>query len=193
MRKIIAAFQLSLDGFIEGPNGELDWIESWEDDFGLMDEVDTCVLGGGMYPGYEAYWSAILADPQQPLALSGKTPTEGEIAYAAFAHRTPHLVLSRTLDTVSWKNTRIVRDLDEIAALKQQPGKAIHAVGGASLFTSLLERDLVDELRLVVHPVLLGAGKALFGGNIERKRLLQRAAGRLPSGSVRLNYAVSRA
>ena len=66
MRKIIAAMQMSLDGLIEGPNGEVDWIENWEDSYDLMAQVDTCVLGGGMYPGYEQYWTAILADPQAP-------------------------------------------------------------------------------------------------------------------------------
>lgn len=68
MRKVVAAMQLSLDGCIEGLNGELDWIENWEDSHGLMAQVDTCVLGAGMYPGYEQYWSAVLADPSAPLS-----------------------------------------------------------------------------------------------------------------------------
>ena len=55
MREIIAALQVSIDGFIEGPHGELDWVETWEDPFGLSSRVDTCVLGAGMYPGYEHF------------------------------------------------------------------------------------------------------------------------------------------
>jgi hypothetical protein len=58
MRKLIAALQVSLDGLIEGPNGELDWIGDWEDTFDLLSEIDVLVLGGGMYPGYEQYWMA---------------------------------------------------------------------------------------------------------------------------------------
>ena len=131
-RRIIAALEVSLDGLIEGPDGEVDWIGSWEDSFGLLPEIDTLVLGGGAYPGYEQYWLGILANPQGVQPLTGKVPSQSEVAYARFADTTPHLVLSRTLDTVAWKTTRIVRDVADIGALKQQPGKAIHAVGGAS-------------------------------------------------------------
>jgi dihydrofolate reductase len=63
VRKIIAALQTSLDGLIEGPNGELDWVESWEDPFDLLSQVDAFILGRGMYAGYEQYWGAVLADP----------------------------------------------------------------------------------------------------------------------------------
>jgi dihydrofolate reductase len=59
MRKIISAFRISVDGFIEGPEGEMDWVESWEDAFNLTPQVDTCILGGGMYPGYEQYWMSL--------------------------------------------------------------------------------------------------------------------------------------
>ena len=82
MKKIICAMQVSLDGYIEGPAGELDWIENWEDSYGLMAQVDTCVLGAGMYPGYEQYWSAVLDAPDAPLPFAGKTATAGEIALA---------------------------------------------------------------------------------------------------------------
>jgi hypothetical protein len=94
-RKIIAALQISLDGFIEGPDGDVGWIESWEDSFDLLPEIDTCVLGGGMYPGYEEYWLAIMAEPERPVPLTGKIPSRGEVEYARFADRTPHVVLSR--------------------------------------------------------------------------------------------------
>ena len=96
----------------------------------------------GMYPGYEQYWGAILANPEGILPFTGKVATKGEIAYAQFAERTPHIVLSRTLDKVAWKNTRIVRDVEEIRRLKQQPGKDMHAVGGATLVGSLINAAL---------------------------------------------------
>lgn len=187
-RRIIAALQVSLDGFIEGPDADVDWIGSWEDSFDLLPEIDTCVLGGGMYPGYEQYWLAILADPGSALPLTGKVPSKGEVAYARFADRTPHVVLSRTLDTVGWKTARIVRDVAAIRALKRQPGKHIHAVGGASLVSSLMNEDLVDELRLTVHPVVLGRGKPLFGGVTARHRLELLHAKPLTGGRVALAY-----
>src|SRR5215475_6584709 len=113
MRKIIAALVVSVDGFIEGPNGELDWVDTWEDPFDLLPQIEG-ILGRRMYPGYEQYWSAILANPEGILPFTGKVATKGEITYARFAARTPHIVLSRALDNVAWKNTRIVRDVEEI-------------------------------------------------------------------------------
>jgi dihydrofolate reductase len=189
MRKLIAAFRVSLDGFVEGPNGEVDWVDAWDDTFDLMPQVDAMVLGGGMYPEYERYWSAVHADPQSVLPGTGKPATAGEIEYARFAHATPHVVLSTTLDSVSWETTRIVRDVEEIRALKEQPGKDIYAVGGPTFVSSLMNRGIVDELRLDVHPVVLGGGNALFNGVKERYPLQLLEAKPLGPGQVRLIYA----
>jgi dihydrofolate reductase len=188
MRRIIAAMVVSLDGLIEGPHGELDWVETWEDPFDLLPQIDTCILGRGMYPGYEQYWGAILANPKAPLPFSGKTATKGEVEYAHFAEKTPHVVLSKTLDEVAWKNTRIVRDIDEIRTMKQQAGKDMHAVGGATLVSSLMNAHLVDELRLVIQPTILGKGKALFKDVKERHAVKFSGAEPLKSGAVRLTY-----
>ena len=81
MRKIIAALQTSVDGFIEGPNGELDWAtaedeETWQDIFETFGSVDTCILGRVMYPLYEQYWMAVLANPGGPLPLERQTRDE---------------------------------------------------------------------------------------------------------------------
>lgn len=188
MRKIIAALVVSIDGFIEGPNGELDWIETFEDPFDILHQIDTCILGRAAYPGYEQYWRAILANPEGILPLTGRVPSRGEIEYAQFADKTPHIVLSKTLTHVDWKNTRIVRDLEEIRTLKRLPGKDMHAVGGATLVSSLMNARLIDEIRLVVAPVVLGKGKALF--NDVRERLSPKLLGATPVGSraVRLTY-----
>ena len=188
MRKIIAALVVSVDGFIEGPNGELDWVDTWEDPFDLLPQIDTCILGRGMYPGYEQYWGAILANPEGILPFTGKVASKGEVAYAKFAEKTPHIVLSRTLDKASWKNTRIVRDVGEIRRLKQQPGKDMHAVGGATLVGTLINQGLIDELRLVVYPIILGGGKALFKDVKERHALKFLGAKPLESGLIRLTY-----
>jgi dihydrofolate reductase len=188
MRKIIAALQISLDGYIEGPNGEIDWIRSWEDPFDLLPEIDSCILGGGMYPGYEQYWGAIMADPTAVSPFTGTPATPGEVDYARFAQGAQHIVLSRTLKTALWPNTRIVRNAEEVRTLKQQPGRNIHAVGGASLVGSLINLGLVDELRVVVQPILLGAGKALFGGVIGRHALTLGEVKAIGDGTVRLTY-----
>lgn len=190
MRKLVAALQISVDGFIEGPSGEIDWIESWEDPFDLLQQIDTCVLGGRMYPGYEQYWGTILADPHSVLPFSGRKPSPGEVDYAQFAARANHIVVSKTLNRVAWKNTQIVHDIDVIRELKQQPGKNIHAVGGATLVSSLLNFNLIDELRLVVLPVVLGGGKALFKDVTARHALRLIDARPLKSGMTRLIYSV---
>jgi dihydrofolate reductase len=190
-RRIIAALQVSLDGLIEGPNGELDWIGSWEDTFELLPTIDTCVLGGGMYPGYEQYWLAILANPDNVLPFTGKVPSKGEVEYARFADKTPHVVLSRTLETVAWKTTRVVREVADIRALKREPGKDIHAVGGASLVSTLMNEDLIDQVRLTVHPIVLGNGRALFSEVEARHRLELAETRQLTAGRISLTYNVA--
>ena len=189
MRKLIAAFRVSLDGFVEGPNGANDWVDTWEDTFDLRPQIDAMVLGGGMYPGYEQYWSAVHADPQGALPFTGRRASAGEVEYARFAHATPHFVLSTTLDTVSWKTTRIVRDVEDIRAMKEHRGKDIYAVGGPTLVSSLMNRGIVDELRLDVHPIVLGGGKALFNDVKDRHSVQLLEARPLGSGQVRLTYA----
>jgi dihydrofolate reductase len=188
MRKIIAALRVSVDGFIEGPNGELDWVQTWDDPFDLVPQVDTCILGRGMYAGYEHYWRAILDNPSGILAFTGRAASKDEIEYAHFADATPHVLLSGTLIETAWKNTRIVRDVEAIAKLKQQPGKDIYAVGGATLVGSLMNARLIDELRLCVAPVVLGKGKALFKDVEQRHALKLWEAKPLSSGAVRLTY-----
>ncbi|MFN0039493.1 MAG: dihydrofolate reductase family protein [Burkholderiales bacterium] len=193
MRKVICAMNVSLDGYIEGANGELDWIENWEDSYGLMEQVDTCVLGAAMYPGYEQFWSTVLAAPGLPLPFTGKPATQGEIDYAKFTQRTPHVVLSKSLTSTGWKTTCFVRELNDIARLKQQPGKDIYAVGGATLVASLIEQGLVDELRLAIHPVLLGRGKALFKPSPKRHKLVLAKTRSQPWGTVELTYRLEAA
>jgi dihydrofolate reductase len=188
MRKIIAALHVSLDGFVEGPEGELDWIRSWEDAFDLLDQIDTCILGRRMFPAYQRYWRAVLAEPDAALPQTGRPATPEEIEYARFAEDTPHVILSTTLDEVDWENSRIVRDVGEIRALKHEEGGDMHAVGGAALVSSLVNADLVDELRLVVQPIVLGGGTALFGGLDGRRNLRFRESWSMPTGAVRLTY-----
>lgn len=193
MRKIIAALQVSVDGFIEGPNGEMDWAmtedeETWSEIFEMLAHVDTFILGRKMYPGYEQTWLAVLSDPGGILPLSGRVASKNEIAYARLADKIPHFVLSSTLDKVAWKTTQIVRDVEDIRKMKQQPGKDMYAVGGATLVSSLMNLGLIDELHLMMNPLVLGGGKALFKDVRERHALKLIRAKPLKSSKVSLIY-----
>jgi dihydrofolate reductase len=154
----------------------------------MLSHIDTLILGRRMYPGYEQYWLAVLANPDGVLPFSGRVASKNEIDYARFADRTPHIVLSKTLDKVSWKTTRIVRDVEEIRRLKQQSGKDIYAVGGATLVSSLMNLGLIDEIQLLVNPLILGGGKALFKDVKDRQTLKLVQAKPLKSGKVSLIY-----
>jgi dihydrofolate reductase len=119
-------------------------------------------------------------------------PYEREVAYAKLAATTPHYVLSSTLDQVSWPPTaRIVRSLDELGALKTQPGKNIYVVGGPTLVMALMKANLIDELRLIVHPLLLGGGRALFEGIKDRRALRFVHSEPMSAGRVMLSYRTS--
>jgi dihydrofolate reductase len=191
-RKMIAALQVSLDGFTQGSDrGGEEWVDSWADALGLLKDVDAFVQGAGMYPGYGEYWSAIQKSPQAAPPFQTRLPYEREVAYAELAAKTPHYVLSKTLERVSWPPTaRIVRELAELGALKPLPGKNIYVVGGPTLVIGLLNAGLLDELRLIVHPLLLGAGKPLFAGVERLRKLSLRGAERLPDGRVVMSYGL---
>jgi len=188
MRRMIAALQVSLDGYIEGPDGQQDWIDTWEDVFELAPQIDTCVLGGKTYPGYAQYWHAARTAPDAPLPFTGAIASPGERRYAEFAEGTPHVVLSTTIASVDWGRATLARSLDEVRQLKALPGRDIYAVGGATLVSSLVNASLVDEIRLVIHPVVLGGGKALFSGVTGRRALELTAVTQLGSSRLRLIY-----
>ena len=194
MRNIIAALQISVDGFVEGPNGEMDWVtkndeDIWREVFATLANVDTLVLGRVMYPGFEQYWLSVLANPNSVLPFSGKRPTEAEIKYARWADHANRIVVSRTLDKVEWQGTQILRDLDAIRRLKDEPGQDIHVVGGATLVSALMNAGLIDEISLLVNPIVLGGGKALFKDVKDRHGLKLLAARPLNSGMVKLSYS----
>jgi dihydrofolate reductase len=190
MRKLIAGMKVSVDGKAEGPDGMADWVQAWSEDFGLTGEIDACVLGAGMYPGYERYWTGIKNDPNTPAWISGSPPTPAEVEWAQFAARTPHYVLSKSLTSALWPHTRFV-GLDEVAALKQQPGKSLYLIGGARTTASLIDAGLVDELRLLVYPLIAGEGKGLFASAQRRHGLRLTRARELPDGRVSLVYGVA--
>jgi dihydrofolate reductase len=144
-----------------------------------------------MYPGYEQYWTAIQNnEPDKPLPMTGKLPKPDEVKWARFAARTPHYVLSNTLTSALWPKTRFIRRLEEIAALKQQPGKDIYLIGGARTTVTLIDAGLVDELRLIVYPLIAGEGKALFATTKRRRGLELRKVQQLQGGRLSLIYGI---
>ena len=144
-----------------------------------------------MYPGYEGYWSSMQQnDPNQPLPMTGKLPIPAELKWARFAAQTPHYVLSNTLKSAIWPSTKFLRGLEDIAALKEQPGKDIYLMGGARITTSLLDAGLVDEIRLIVYPLIAGKGKALFATTDTRRGLELRKFEQLQDGRLSLIYGI---
>jgi dihydrofolate reductase len=189
-RDFIAALQISLDGNIQGANGEIDWVDSWNDALDLISGVDAAVLGGGMYPGYEQLWGSIAADPHSAATMLGREATDGEVEFARWTQRTPHYVLSTTLDKVGWESARLVREVSELRSVKEQPGGAVYIIGGAALVSSLMNEGLIDEVRLIVHPIILGSGKGLFAG-VRNEHMLELVQSRTDrSGRVVLTYRI---
>lgn len=190
MRRLIAGMKISVDGKTESGHGMADWVDAWSEDYGLTPEIDACVLGAGMYPGYERYWTAIRNDPDTPAWITGSPPTPAEIAWSKFVTRTPHYVLSNTLTSTAWPQTRFLKSAEDVAALKRQPGKDIYLVGGAQTTASPTEAGLVDELRLLIYPLVAGGGKSLFA-TMQRHKLDLRKAQPMPDGRIHLVYGLA--
>jgi dihydrofolate reductase len=188
-RKIVTTMQVSLDGMAERADGGTDWIGANPDtfDWELFDRVGACVLGRTMYPEYEEYWRAITAEPAAPLAATGVVPTADEIRYAEFADRTTHYVLTHTPTDFDWPVAQAIGDLDAVQRLRES-GRDIYVVGGPTTVGSILDHGLLDELRLTVHPVVLGGGTPLFGRAFSEHRFTLVSSTPLSSGVVRLVY-----
>jgi len=152
--------QMSLDGYIEGLNKDMSWVqtnnpEGWARVFEMLKNVDLLVLGRGMFAEYRDYWKKSLTSPEA---------TSNEVEYARYAEKTKHIVFSRTLKDPQWKNTEINSGdvVQEVEKLKRQSGADIYLVGGGMFASTVLDAGVVDELRLVINPYLLGGGKSLF-------------------------------
>jgi riboflavin biosynthesis pyrimidine reductase len=190
-RDLIAVLQMTLDGKILDSEGGSDWVDSWADGLELLPPVDSFVLGAGMFSGYQEFWAAMLDDHAAVSAMLGRDPYPRELAYAQVASTTEHLVLSTTtLADVTWPSARIVRSLDAIRAFKQQGNGTTYVVGGPTLITALLDAGLLDELRLIVHPVLVGAGQSITGAFSSRQHVQLVAAEPFAGGRVTLTYRV---
>ena len=177
MRKIVSGLFISLDGVIEAPN---EWTAEWfSPEVGqavgsMIAAQDAMLLGRVTYDEFAAHW------PQQTGEMADTM--NGGVKY----------VVSGSLSSADWQNTTLIpaaNAVAEIAALKQQPGKNIGMTGSATLVNSLIREGLLDELHLLVFPVVLGSGKRLFAGPADKVPLELLDSATYGTGVVELTYA----
>jgi len=183
-RKLILSMQITLDGYIAGPNDEADWLmgsdEEWADLFADIHAADTFLLGRKMYPLYSQYWQTVLTKPDSD---------PNELKFAKLADQTQHIVFTKGNFKPDWKNTRVAHDLPaEIKRLKKENGKNIIAWGGANFARNLIEFGLVDEYRFALNPTILTGGKPLFQNMQQRRKLVLIDSKPLKSGLIVLRY-----
>lgn len=159
MRKLKLQVQMSIDGYICGPNGEMDWLaRNWDDALGqyvtsITEPVDCIVLGRKLAQGFIPHWAGVAADPNHPEHAAGKM-------FDAL-HK---VVFTKSIEQADWPNVVLAKGdiVDEITALKNQPGKDIIAYGGATFVSALIQHGLIDEFHLFVNPATIGSGLAIF-------------------------------
>jgi dihydrofolate reductase len=153
---------ITVDGYIAGTNGELDWAVVLEDakaiDTGLIDRVDIALIGHGVYKDMAGHWTAAVENPATP---------KHEAEFAEKYNAITKLVFSTREEKLEWNARQVlVKDRADIAqavaALKAQPGKDMVLFGGVRIAQTFVQLGLIDEYQLVVHPVILGSGKPLF-------------------------------
>ncbi|MGA4880844.1 dihydrofolate reductase family protein [Streptomyces lydicamycinicus] len=184
MRKIIVWLSVSLDGFIEGPDRELDWhlvddeLHRYVND--QLRQMGAFLSGRITHELMAGFWPTADADP----AITGPMAE-----FAGIWRDMPKIVFSRTLEQAGGYHTTLMREVvpEEIMALKAQPGGDM-TLGGADLAASFREHDLIDEYRLYVHPVILGRGTPLFRASDTRTGLELAGTRTFGNGVVLLHY-----
>lgn len=179
MRKLIAGLFYAIDGVAEAPN--LFQFDSFDERLGelmgaMMAEVDTVLMGRVGYEEWAGYWPHATQD----------------LDFAGFINAVPKFIASDTLsEPLEWSNSRLIegRLEDFVAALKSAPGGTIAAMGGMSLVRQLLLAGLMDEMTLIIHPVVSGKGRHLFGSDDPTTRLVLKSCEQTPRGNVVLTYA----
>lgn len=170
MRKLIVSMNVTLDGFLSGPNCEMDWhFAYWSSDMGQalcqeLGKADSVIMGRVTY----TVFSRFASQPQSVLA------TERDMyPFFDMLNRYQKIVFSKTIHQPLWKNTKLFRANvpETIRRLKELPGENMILYGSAKLLESLQEYDLIDEYQLWVHPIKLGAGKSLFPQEIRKEKL----------------------
>ncbi|MEU9509245.1 dihydrofolate reductase family protein [Micromonospora sp. NPDC048170] len=158
MRRIVYGVHQSLDGFIEGPNGEFDWPQMGDElsaySLAQCDQVDAFLYGRRVWELMAGYWPQAESISDHP----------HDLAFVPIWRRTPKVVVSRTL-TRAEHGAQVVGGVDlgkEVTALKEQPGGDLLLLGGAGAAAALTALGLIDEYQIFVHPVVLGGGKPVF-------------------------------
>jgi dihydrofolate reductase len=181
MRKVIASEIVSLDGVVESPEN---WhLPYFNDQMGeaigaAMAQADAMLLGRVTYEAFAAFW------PFQE-------PSDEDQENTDYMNNTPKFVVSKTLEEpLEWNNSTLIKGdvAEEISKLKQQPGKDISITGSPTLVRSLLQDDLLDELRLMVHPIIVGSGKRLFEDGSDQKALQLVDSKTFSTGVLYLTY-----
>jgi dihydrofolate reductase len=192
MRNVVLWIGMSLDGFTSGENEQLDWLvphatrpESEPIFRRLRERCDTVLLGRVNYEGFQGYWPKVKDDPRA---------SRSDVEISRWLDDIPKVVFSRTLREVTWKNARLAKGgaAEEVAALKRAPGKDIIIQNSTRLAQTLLAAGLVDELQIIVAPVVLGAGRALFSGQRQRIDLGAGELTRFDDGTFVVRYEVKR-
>lgn len=185
MRKVIFLMHVSLDGFVAGPNGEMDWIV-YNDDMAqyshdLHATTDTAIYGRVTYQMMESYWPTVLDNPDSD---------PRDIPHARWLEDATKIVFSKTMKSSDWKNTVIIHDniAEEINKIKAQPGKDLWLLGSPNLAQAFMQHGLIDEYRINVNPVALGSGKPLFGDADYKLNLKLLEARTFKGGVVALRY-----
>jgi dihydrofolate reductase len=185
MRKIFLFMMVTLDGFFEGPDHEIDWhnVDAEFNEFAVnqLHEIDTLLFGRATYQMMASFWPTPFAKENDPIV-------------ANLMNTTPKIVFSTTLEQAEWEHSRLVKDhiAEEIAQLKQQPGRDLAIFGSSDLAVSLIRMGLLDEVRVIVNPVVLGSGKRLFEGFNQKLPLKLLNTKTFHSGNVLLTYQVVR-
>ena len=185
MRKLKLQVQMTVDGCMAGPNGEMDWLTfDWDEALkqhvnALTEPVDCIVLGRKLAEGFIPHWAAVAADPDNPDFSAGTKFTN-----------THKVVFTRTLDQLEGTNTVLAKGdlVQEITNLKSQAGGDIIAYGGATFVAALIQHGLIDELHLFVNPTAIGNGRAVFGERGGRQALTLVKSNAFACGIVVLHY-----
>lgn len=187
LRNIIVSMRVTLDGFIAGPQGEMEWMEEFFDEAlatyesELQKRVDTTLFGRVTYQGFASYWPQVALDPASP---------QGLVEYAHQLNAMRKIVFSRTLSHVEWNNSTLVEEIvpEDITKMKQEPGRDMVIYGSASIVRTLTNLGLIDTYQLLVYPVVLGSGKPLFQDILHTVNLKLVSTRTHPSGVVILSY-----
>lgn len=183
MRKIIYSMSVSADGFIEAEDGDFSWLYPDEELHRHFNEqeakTDICLYGRRMYEEMASFW---------PTAAMNPSATDVIKEYAAIWNSKPKVVFSKTLKEVGWNSRLYKGDIGEEVKRLKEEADGIMSVSGASLANAVMNLNLIDEYSLYIHPVIIGAGKPMFGRLKEKIKLQLIETRRFSSGVVLLSY-----